>query len=55
MIDVRPGTTPLVISLPHVGREIPAEVASGMTPAALGILASYLRRESRRKGAKAAG
>ena len=25
----------------------------GMTPAALGILASYLRRESRRKGAKA--
>ena len=37
MIDVRPGTTPLVISLPHVGREIPAEVAGGMTPAALGV------------------
>ena len=37
MIDVRPGTTPLVISLPHVGREIPAEVACGMTPAALEV------------------
>ncbi len=37
MIDARPGTTPLVISLPHVGREIPAEIAAGMTPAARGV------------------
>jgi N-formylglutamate deformylase len=37
MIEVRPGTVPLVISLPHVGREIPADVAGRMTPAALAV------------------
>jgi N-formylglutamate deformylase len=30
----RLGTTPLIISLPHVGTELPSEVAEQMTPAA---------------------
>jgi N-formylglutamate deformylase len=32
MIEFESGTTPLVISLPHVGRELPAEIAARMTP-----------------------
>ncbi len=37
MIRSRAGSTPLVISMPHVGREIPAGVAARMTPHALAV------------------
>lgn len=37
MIEVHAGTTPLVISLPHVGQGIPDELAPRMTPAALAV------------------
>ena len=37
MIEARAGTTPLVISLPHVGREIPADVARRMTAMAVAV------------------
>ena len=37
MIAARPGRTPLVISMPHVGREIPADIARRMTPRALEV------------------
>jgi N-formylglutamate deformylase len=30
-----PGTAPLLISMPHVGTDIPDDIAAGMTPAAL--------------------
>jgi N-formylglutamate deformylase len=34
VITAHPGRTPLVVSLPHAGREIPAEIAARMTPRA---------------------
>lgn len=37
MIVAEAGTTPLVISMPHVGREIPADIAARMTPGALAV------------------
>ncbi len=37
MIEVHAGRTPLVISLPHVGRGIPAEIAARMTPTARSV------------------
>jgi N-formylglutamate deformylase len=33
----QPGSSPLIISMPHIGTYIPAEIASRMTPAALSI------------------
>lgn len=33
----KPGTSPLLISIPHLGREIPAEQRLAMTPAALQV------------------
>ncbi len=35
--DFTPGTTPLLISVPHCGTEIPADMAARMTPAALAV------------------
>ena len=37
MIEVHAGSTPLVISLPHVGRGLPADIAARMTPAARAV------------------
>ena len=37
MIEVHTGDSPLVISMPHVGRGIPADLAPRMTPAALRV------------------
>lgn len=37
MISAHPGRTPLVISMPHVGRGIPADIGRRMTPAALAV------------------
>jgi N-formylglutamate deformylase len=37
VISVHAGSTPLVISMPHVGREIPAEIAARMTPRARAV------------------
>lgn len=37
MIAAHAGSSPLVISLPHVGREIPADIGRRMTPRALAV------------------
>ena len=37
MISAHAGSTPLVISMPHVGREIPRDIAARMTPRALAV------------------
>jgi N-formylglutamate deformylase len=37
VIEAHAGTTPLVISLPHVGRGIPDDIAPRMTPAARAV------------------
>ncbi|HUO79236.1 MAG TPA: N-formylglutamate deformylase [Steroidobacteraceae bacterium] len=37
MISALAGATPLVVSLPHAGREIPAALAARMTPRALAV------------------
>jgi N-formylglutamate deformylase len=37
VIESHAGTTPLVISMPHVGRDIPADLARRMTPRALTV------------------
>jgi N-formylglutamate deformylase len=37
VISAHPGRTPLVISMPHVGRGIPADIGRRMTPAALAV------------------
>ncbi len=37
MISADPGRTPLVISMPHVGRAIPADIGRRMVPAALAV------------------
>jgi N-formylglutamate deformylase len=37
MIEVHAGTTPLLISLPHVGQAVPDDLAARMTPEALAV------------------
>ena len=37
MIRTRAGSTPLVLSMPHVGREFPAGLAARLTPRALAV------------------
>lgn len=37
MIQVHAGSTPVVISMPHVGRGIPADIAARMTPEARAV------------------
>jgi N-formylglutamate deformylase len=37
IFEFTPGTTPLLISVPHCGTEIPAEMAARMTPEALAV------------------
>lgn len=34
---LKPGTAPLLISMPHAGTELPAELAGRMTPRALPV------------------
>jgi N-formylglutamate deformylase len=37
VIDIQPGTTPLIVNVPHDGREIPAEIGATMTAEALAL------------------
>ena len=37
MIHAHAGRTPLVLSMPHVGREIPAGLAARLSPRALAV------------------
>ena len=37
VIDIQPGTRPLIVNVPHDGREIPATISSSMTAEALAL------------------
>ena len=37
VIDIQPGTAPLIVNVPHDGREIPAEIGARMTAEALAL------------------
>ena len=37
VIDIQPGDAPLIVNVPHDGREIPAEIGATMTAEALAL------------------